>query len=280
MAKSGQVPKRENDGIIGSGYDAPIAFQLPHVEQSLLFPRRTLCEFPKQKNSADSLGEVEAEDLHRYYIKGDSNGQPTRASEWLCTQLAETIGIAAPPVAVIELANGNLVFGSRRISGVADDIATQLYLTRKTEIGPNPSNLSSLLSMIYTFDMFVNNDDRHFGNYLTVEENGTRRLFAFDFSRAMFWRWPWVNFPSPNQNTRVCGKILRSSHGFDINAAREILGKLKTLSPAIIEGFLNRMPSEWLSGERKKEFMNMWSGVERQDRIGALHEGFGDGSLL
>ncbi|HWX63499.1 hypothetical protein, partial [Bradyrhizobium sp.] len=64
--------------------------------QFQLFPRKALIQYPKAQPTADSLGEVEADDRFRYYIKGDAHGRPVRASEWLGTHLAESVGISAP----------------------------------------------------------------------------------------------------------------------------------------------------------------------------------------
>jgi hypothetical protein len=75
-----------------------------------MFPRKALVQFPKVQPSADSLGEVEADVSFLYYIKGDVNGKPTRASEWLGTQLAEAIGLAAPAPCIIELQDGTTVW--------------------------------------------------------------------------------------------------------------------------------------------------------------------------
>src|SRR5688572_5208932 len=97
--------------------------------QLVLFSRKALIEYPPTVPTADSAGYVEADDQQRYYIKGDSNGRPVRASEWLSTHMAEMVGVAAPGAVAIERLNGDLVFGSRRIANVADQVETQKYLT-------------------------------------------------------------------------------------------------------------------------------------------------------
>ncbi len=183
---------------------AIVARQLP------LFARKATIEFPQQKASADSLGEAEADDQNRYYIKGDAHGRPVRASEWICTHIAEEVHIGAPAPMVIERLNGDVVFGSRRIAGVADSVVTTAFLTSQTMSNGQSSapGLQAILSSIYAFDMFVFNDDRHFGNYLTIDDNGTRRLYAFDFSRALLWHWPWQGYPLPGSNTRRYGFML------------------------------------------------------------------------
>ena len=109
--------------------------------QFTFFPTKTRIEYPKIKPTADALGEVEGEDGHRYYVKADTPPHQTRASEWLSTHLAEAVGISAPTPAIIELQNGALVFGSRRVSGVADDVTTHSILTT-----PSIGNLSCISS--------------------------------------------------------------------------------------------------------------------------------------
>src|ERR1700693_1422321 len=79
-----------------------------------LFARKATIQFPKKENSADSLGEVEADGGFRYYVKVEAHGRPFGDTEWITTQIAEEVHIGAPPPMVIELQNGDIVFGSRR----------------------------------------------------------------------------------------------------------------------------------------------------------------------
>jgi hypothetical protein len=245
------------------------------ARQAELFVRKAVTEFPQKEISADSLGEVEADDNHHYYIKGDAHGRLVRASEWISTHISEAVGIGAPTVAAIERIDGAVVFGSRRIAGVADKVTTAAYLTTPTatNIGVPASGLQAILSSIYALDMFIQNDDRHLGNYLSVDDNGTRRLYAFDFSRALFWQWPWSGFPTIGQNTRMCG-------AFDQNSASGTLDRLSGLAPATIEGFINQMPTDWLPAEMRSQFVGWWASNARNARIEELRRGIIDGTLL
>jgi hypothetical protein len=253
-----------------------VALQLP------LFARKALIEYPPKTASADSLGEVEADDRHRYYIKGDAHGRLVRASEWISTHIAEEVHIGAPAPMAIERLDGTVVFGSRRIAGVSDQVITAQYLTTATasNIAPQVTGLCSILSSIYALDMFICNDDRHLGNYLSVDDNGVRRLYAFDFSRALFWNWPWNGFPQAGQNTRKWGAVLRQSHGFDELAASEVLDRLSSLAPTTVEAFINRMPTEWLPSSARSEFLTWWSNGARSARLNQLRNGIKDGTLL
>jgi hypothetical protein len=250
--------------------------------QMPLFARKAIIEFPPAKKTADAQGEVEADDGFRYHIKGDAHGRFVRASEWISTHIAEEVGISAPTPMVIEKIDGTSVFGSRRISGVSDDVTTRNFL-----LTPSQSNISApiaglrpLLSAIYTLDLFIHNDDRHFGNYLSIDEGGRRRLYTFDFSRALFWAWPWSGIPAFPCNTRMCSRYLQQLHGFDHVVATTTLDRLGSITPAMIESFINRMPTDWLPNALRDQFLNWWAGPGRISRIQGLQTGLGDGSAL
>jgi hypothetical protein len=253
------------------------------MSQLQMFPRKALVQFPKVEPSVDSLGEVEADDSFLYYIKGDVGGKATRASEWLGTQIAEAVGLAAPAPCIIELQDGSTVFGSRRIAGVADATVTAAFLGAPTMSNANTPvvGLQALLSKIYAYDMFFHNEDRHLGNYLSVDDKGRRRLYAFDFSRALFWTWPWnQSYPAAASNTRRWGAALRQLHGFDEQSALSTLEAIAGLAPGAIGGFVNQMPTDWLPANLHAEFVEVWTGAECGSRVDALRKGFKDGTLL
>ena len=252
---------------------------VPDPQSAFAFQRRALAEYPPTSITADSLGEAEADDGHRYYIKGDAHGRPVRASEWICSRLGERVGVAVPQVISIKLASKEVVFGSRRVTGVADSISTMNFLLTKTEgAHSNVVGMGALISSIFAFDMFVNNDDRHLGNYLSVDDGGQRRFFAFDFSRALFWEWPWAGFPAGN--TQNCGRLLRARHGFDLTAAAGVLDRLSLVTASDMGVIINEMPPGWLTGSLQTELLDWWGSSKRADRIEALKEGMSDGTLL
>jgi hypothetical protein len=250
--------------------------------QHLLFPRKTIIEFPASGQTADARGEAEVEDRHRYYLKGDGHGRPIRANEWICTHLAEAVGIAAPAPAIIEMLNGDVVFGSRRIIGVSDQAETQNLLSSSTigNASGQASGLDRVVAAIYAFDMFVFNVDRHLRNYLSIDDNGVRRFYAFDFGRGLFWEWPWVGYPGPTTWTRRRIATLQARHGFDVPAAKATLDQLGAVSTAAIEGFIATMPADWLAPQLHGEFVQWWSSGARQDRITQLKEGIENGTLV
>lgn len=256
---------------------------IPPVQQELMaFPLLAVNEYPPRQRTADTSGEVEAIDGLRYHVKGDQQGRAVCASEWLCTKIAEEVGIAGPTPAVIQMLDGRLAFGSRRISGTADQVITASFLTTPSQsnVQTPVAGLRRILSNIYAFDMFMHNVDRHFGNYLSTEDSGARRLYAMDYSRALFWGWPFNNFPGTHENTRTHGTKLRQLHGFDETAAFGLLDQLNSLAPAIVEGFVNRMPPAWMPASLRFGFMGWWSNGGRAGRLTDLRMGLGNGQLL
>jgi hypothetical protein len=196
--------------------------------------------------------------------------------------LAESVGISAPAPCIIQLQDGSTVFGSRRIAGVADAAITTAFLTTPTASnqGPTVIGLKALLSRIYAYDMFFFNNDRHLENYLSVDDNGVRRLYSFDFSRALFWRWPWNGCPDPACHTRSWGSVMRRFHGFDEPAASATLDAIASLVPTSVQSFINHMPSDWMATDLQAQFMDVWTSNICKLRVDVIRKGFQDGSLL
>jgi hypothetical protein len=258
-------------------------------DQQNLFLRQELIRLPQiSKNGEDNLGQIIADDNQRYVIKEDAHGRRVRASEWLCTLIAEHVGIAAPYPTIIQRHDGSTVFGSRAIVGAAAQAETVLYLTTPTagNVTLGTEMLGRLLSGIFALDLFLFNDDRHLGNYLTIDDNGRRPLYAFDFSRALFWHWPFGSYPhaDPIANfackTRQIGTILRTFHGFDEGHALAVLDRIETLQHDIVEQFINGMPADWLSDDERSLFMGWWMQGGRSDRLQLIRNGIKNGSLL
>lgn len=183
---------------------------------------------------------------------------------------------------VLERSNGELVFGSRRIVGVADGVKTQTVLKTATLSNGSPGvpGLTMFLSGVYAFDMFTFNVDRHFGNYLSIDDAGTRRFYAFDFGRGLFFVWPWSGFPDAGQWTRKRGVTARQLHGWDETAAVTTLDRLNAIPVDAVETYMREMPADWLAQTLQDEFLEWWSGTQRQDRVLELRKGIIDGSLL
>lgn len=265
-------------GRVASHAGAGIDLATAQIE---LFPVRAEIEFPNVTGTVEAWGRVIAVDGQGYIVKTDKDGLPGRASEWVATLLAEAAGIACPTPKVIELLNGTRAFGSREIANVADQTVTAELLTSPSTLeGLRGSPLTSILSPVYAYDMFINNVDRHDHNFVSIEDRGTRRIYPIDFGRSLFWVGPLVGFPTAGQNTRRTGAAIRKRHGFDIHAALGTLERLRGVSVDHIRSIFSMMPEEWLDTLARAEFIRWWASSERLQRIDALTQGLKDGSLL
>lgn len=256
---------------------------IPVERQAELFPLTALTEMPDTSGTADAWGYVEASDSHLYLVKTDDRGgKAIRASEWVGTRLAEELNMPCPTPKIIQLSDGQLCFGSRIISGISDAAKTSQILssvTIGTGAAPIPG-LQALLSALYAFDMFTNNVDRHDENYLSIEDRGTRRFYAIDFGRSLFWHGRLETFPEPTQQTRITFRKIVQRHGFDLAAANAMLDRLAEIGSEKVTAALSSMPDSWLEQAARLEFTNWWENGERQRRLDALRKGLSDASLI
>ncbi len=272
--------------ISGSEKTSP-SIKISSVQNSFqreLFALKTLVEIPDNVGrSAEVWGHVIADDTHHYIVKGSRGGEHVPASEWLATRIAEMMNLPCATPKIIQLNDGDKCFGSRQIVGVNDVAVTSQLLTTPTT-GPQATpvfGLKGLLSSIYAFDMFINNVDRHVDNFISVDDGGHRRLFAIDFARSFFWHGSLpIAFPISTQPTRRTGRLIRSLHGFDTEAALATVDKLSQFAPEMISWIMNEMPEQWLSISLRQALLNWWSHGARMERLDELRKGLSDGTLL
>jgi hypothetical protein len=250
--------------------------------QDELLPLGTLVEFPDTGSTADTWGKVEADDTQLYVAKTDARGGVgVRASEWVGTRLAEELNMPCPTPKAILLSDGEIAFGSRVIGSIADAAVTSQILTTNT-IGtgqPRIPGLTALLSSLFAFDMFINNVDRHDKNYISIDDNGTRRFYAIDFSRSLFWGDGMTSFPSNCHQTRMTFRRICQLHGFDIAAAEAMIDRISRIGGGLISSILSPMPSTWLDQNRRDGFLEWWQSDERHKRLERLRTGLQDGTL-
>ena len=271
--------------VLAKGWTQPTSFMgaPPAVpaEQLALFPRKINFEFPAPEGK-DILSRVEADNGRKYYLKIDRGGIPVRASEWLCYRLAGMVGIPVPRCDFIQTSNGDIAFGSEALDGASRQTETVLFLETRSvnELGMPTPGLQAALSAIHAFDLFVNNIDRHLGNFLVMPQGDDRQLLAIDFARSFFWRWPWDGFPRPDDMTTEAWRELRQRHGFDPSAALAIVKRLGIISVGEIEGFLRQMPSHWLSEVMRSELLAYCRDGGWAARVEGLGKGLENGSIV
>lgn len=137
--------------------------------------------------------------------------------------------------------------------------------------------LGRYLSSLYAFDLFLDNPDRSPGNFLL--ENPGRRLTAFDFASSNLKKWSSERFSIEDTVTQRVGRRLRLIHGFDLDAALEMVKRIEAVSEHAIRRVFDELPGDWISADEGESLCADW-GAKSGARLAALSAGLGDGSLL
>ncbi|MCW2365495.1 hypothetical protein M2341_000942 [Sphingobium sp. B7D2B] len=267
------------------GWSEPITFRGPPPaippEQLVLFPRKTQFELPMPEGK-DVAGYIQADNNRSYYIKLDRDDNPIRANEFLSYRIADFVGIATPRCDFIQTNNGDIAFGSEAVDGFAKKAETIAFLDRYTmmEFGSSLPTFRSALSAIHALDLFINNVDRHHGNFLISGFGTERQLLALDFARSMFWRWPWADDFGSTNNSAMTWLDLRQRHGFDLSAALLVVKRLSILSADDIARMIAQMPTHWLSDALKNDLLGYCREGGWKARTELLRKGLQDGSIV
>jgi hypothetical protein len=271
--------------VLMRGWTNPITFSGPPptipAEQLALFPRKTLFELPMPEGK-DVSAYVQADNGRKYYLKIDKGDKCIRANEWLSHQIAGMVGISTPRCDFIQTNNGDIAFGSESVDGVFNQTETILFLEKYSmiELGSAAPELRAVLSAIHALDLFLNNIDRHMGNFLIAGAGNERQLMALDFARSVFWRWPWDGFFQDGDTSAREWIDLRQRHGFDIEAALLIVRRLGVISPAQIRRMVGQMPTHWLPLSLSDDLFAYCDGGGWADRVEQLRKGLTDGSIV
>lgn len=240
--------------------------------QKRMFPVDILTEYPNNQGSADLQLIVNGRDGKDYAVKKPSDGKgKVPASELLCYELAYRVTIPTPNYAFINLSDGGMGFGSLWEGGVKKITQMQevmQILEQKIKI----NNLKRFLSRLYAFDIFVNNEDRHWGNYLWRQSfDNSFIALAFDFSRACF-ETGHDGFEAlhPECNTQGSFMLINLTLNYDRSEAVACLDTLAGISTEDIEEILENMPPEWMTKRERKSYIDWWSSTARIDRINAI----------
>lgn len=265
--------------IAGIGGNVPSSMQ----GQVNLFPLRVSTIYPGLVNGADIEFVCEAEQGGTYYCKNDKNGRLIRATEWLFTHLANHLNIVTPECAVLENPHtGDTLFGSLQIASPASDIQLNAFLTNSQlgEVGQPSEWPGAYLSGLYTVDLFMNNPDRGFQNFILQKYGFGNRLCAFDFAASKISTLTGNEFPIASDPTVQIGRYLRDKHGFFRRASFEMIDRIAAVPRDTIASFLTRMPVDWMTTEHREVICELWSGKKFGGRLTALRTGIADGSFL
>jgi hypothetical protein len=248
--------------------------------KAAVFPVRIKWRDPIGLGGANNAGSCRGDDGQYYVLKDGSVHALTPHNEWFCTKLADTIGVACPPCAIIEESDGKTLFGSRWEGGVSPDDCWEVI--GRGDI-PTDSAFASL-SRILAFDHFIYNKDRSTANYVVRSSFNSHVLMAIDFDDA----WLRNGFALPNppflqlNNTRYFANYLKQRIGDYVlmEEVNFILDRLKQVTADKVEEILNLQPDDWLPIDLRNQVLSWWASKEMFDRIEVIRKGIGDGSFL
>lgn len=245
--------------------------------EPLLIPHRISSKFGPP-NGAD-IAFVALSSGRALYCKDDKDGRPIRAVEMFCTRLAGEAGILTPDCAIVEDDGGRTYFGSVDVGSIASIFEVRGYLSSTTasEIGAPDPWLGRYLSGLYAYDLFVGNVDRSIQNFLMATAD--RQLRAFDFASSDLKKLSGQRFSIENTSTLSLGRRLRKIHGFDLEAALEMIRRLEGIPVKVVRRFTDELPRDWLEEVERESLCGGWE-QNLGARLAALSAGLRDGSLL
>ncbi len=251
-----------------------VASRRSQSSQYELLPLKVVAILPKQVHTADAACYVLAADNCVYLAKCDKDQTGGIASEWMVYALSQAVDINVPEARILEMPDGQLVFGSRIIQSVNDEVKT-VNLVHDTKA----AGMATALARILALDLFVANVDRNLGNYVSQTDSAGHQLFAIDHVRSFFWHDDYdMNMPSGCATLQI-GRALSKLHGVDKDAALQVLDSIAALPSDWPIAVFKTIPTEWLDEDARERFCEWWSGGGRMSRIAMLRRGISDGSL-
>ncbi|MCX7088440.1 MAG: hypothetical protein NTV00_10345 [Methylococcales bacterium] len=232
--------------------------------------------YPSDQGSADLTTIGSGRNGKDYAIKkiSDGNGM-IPVTEFFCYELARKVNIATPEFDILLLPDDELAFGSVWEGGVhkISGINTIVDILNDGAInGVEIKAIDKFFGKVYAFDLFINNVDRHFGNFLFRQSyNNTYIALAFDYSRA----WLEIDFKGTQAldklcNTQVIINHIKNYKKFNRKQSEETLIALGEIESSTVAQILSEVPNEWISTHQRDEVIKWWGSQEFIDRLQIL----------
>lgn len=227
------------------------------------FPLRITGLEPIRKDCARCKFIGRGDDGQRYYIKRVSEGRNTPAAEYLCTEMAASVGLAVPP-GYVALLDDEAVFASQEAIPVAD---INDWLTRVLSDAIPLPGLADDFSRWFAFDLFAHNPDRHIDNFIVPHDGSNAPpLIGIDFSEA----WHVPGWPMQARlgacHTLDLRRVFAARYPLQLPAFRGILDKLAALNDDWMKDTLARMPDAWMDATLRSHMGRWWT----QHRLGRI----------
>lgn len=245
-----------------------------------MIPVRLTGQVPTPPIGRDVSAAGFCDDGQYYFCKDDDSHRPVRATEQLFTSLADHVNIPTAAMQIVET-GGNLLFGSLRHPSTVEAEAVRRFSSEqsKNEFGAPSSWKSGYFSRLFVYDAFIGNSDRSGHNLVAHRDGGATRILAIDFAASTLLMRPSLDVILEETTTIRFGRVMRTIHGFDEDAALEMVARLQSVPRSFIESVLDRMPLTWLDAEIAQRFLEFWSDGSRSARLANIGAGLKDGSL-
>ena len=259
----------------------------------LPLPARVIRVDPAGLGTAHAANICKCDDGCEYIVKDGTALCPIPHAEWLCTKLAEKLGIPSIPCRVVDMpttpgaATYRKMFGSRYMQEFPRGgiIAPWYALVASGDI--ILTEISAVLSRIYAFDHVIHNIDRHLNNFFVSPSRTSVSIYSIDYSKAWTYRgFPLAPLPfdlaDGEHRTVTAQRDLTRMWGPWINPQEVFLflGLVKQIDRSVIKDIIESHPNEWLSGSQKKDILKWWGSKEFLERINGIWKGIGDGSYF
>lgn len=223
-------------------------------------------------NSANLRCIVTADNSKDYAIKEVRNSTKgyIPASELFCYELARAIKINVPDYQIIEMADGSYAFGSEWDGNAEylDEISDFFrIISGKGAI----KNSSEFFSKVYALDIFVNNYDRHRGNFFVRKTYSGKIGVAYDFDKS-WYESGYSDFEAikDGTNTQESKWHISDRKMLKKTIVKDTLDSLGKLSVNDISSILKMMPPEWMNNTEREMFLLWWVSEDLNKRIEKL----------
>ena len=203
------------------------------------------------------------QDGYTYFLKTIAASPHIPASEYICTKMAEAVGLNVPYCTIAKMPTGELAFASQNIEPLLSPHTSIEYML------DNAPSLAPELAAWYAFDQFVGNHDRHIGNFIIKTAPGiSATLFGIDFSHALLEvDWPSRRTPTTPCNTTRTMRNLAGQENYPPADCVKLVHKLATLPDTWLQDTLTALPDAWVGAMLRREIACWW----RKHRHKRLH---------
>jgi hypothetical protein len=260
--------------------DTSAPWQMPPAGRQLgLLPLRPTGVFPPS-NGKDQCFYVLDEDLSPVWCKKDDHDRQIRATEWIATQLAESLGVRTAGWRMVEY-NGESYFGSPDVTSTADTIILPLFLRSldREMYGGTSFKRGVYLSGVLTLDMFLHNADRHLGNFRLSDDKSHKRLCAIDFADADLSALTTQWFPIAGSRTVELIRHVKAIHGGFAEGALDMLDRIEGFAPDAFRRIVESVPDDWLRSDLRDHLDEAWGSSGFLHRLSSLRSGLINGAL-